>query len=118
MKSVLKDKLQWKAYENGGQREMKTINWEKCKTPGVWHKNVNKKDRSPLPTDPITPNMKVIANYKGCSIFLKIITEIGPNKFKALVTNIRPAGPKKPDDLLLNDEVCIDREFICTICLD
>jgi hypothetical protein len=97
---------------------MKTINWESCKTPGVFSNTLLKNGRLPLPTDPVKPNMKVHAKYKGCGIFLKIIEETTPDIFKASVTNIRSSGKERPNDLSLDDEVSIDREHICTLFID
>jgi len=91
---------------------MKTVNWDKCKNPGIW-------TQDPTPKDPnnilIKPNMRVSAKYKGHDISLKIINKIVDNKYKALVTDVRPLNKKRPDDLFTGDEVSIDRDFICTI---
>ena len=95
---------------------MKNINWDK--NPNSYPSFVG--SRKPNGTlsgffDPIKSDMSVEAQYKGFEIHLKIISEISENKYTALVTSIKSFDDDPPEDLFINDEVLIDREFICSI---
>lgn len=96
---------------------MKNVNWNKCKNlPTVIGPYLPKKGKfmENPETLKIIPNMDISAEYKECIVSMNIISETAANKYKAKVTGIRHSGQGKPDDLKIDDEVSIDREFICS----
>jgi hypothetical protein len=92
---------------------MKTIKWEECKFTGSTGEYPPKDGRMLMPNDPVRPEMRVMAKYKGLSTYLKIKEEIGAEMFKAEVLFFEPVLALKPEDLFKGDEVLIDRAHIC-----
>jgi hypothetical protein len=93
---------------------MKTINWDKCKNPGVFGKYDPKKGKFGKVPDAVTilPNMEIDVKYKDCTIFLTYSVKF-QYQIQGKVKDIRTSGHGKPEDLSIGDEVLIDREFIC-----
>jgi len=95
--------------------KMKNINWDKCESRGTIGSYGENTKIEHIDNVNIIPNMRISARYKNCDINLQIIKETPDNKYNALVKNIGTSKDGKPDDLFINDEVSIDRKFICTI---
>jgi hypothetical protein len=92
-------------------KKLKKIKWEKGIKSSIC--NFPLKGKMLLPYDKIKLGMHVTAKYQELDIHLEIDEEISPNSFKATVMYFEPINAQQPIDLLVDDEVSINRDEIC-----
>ncbi len=67
------------------------------------------------PTDAVTPGMKVTAKHSDLIVVLQIKNEMSAGRFAATVLSFELVLASRPCEIVVGDDVVIEREFICCI---
>jgi hypothetical protein len=92
---------------------MKTVTWQGCLWPGAIGTYPPTTGKMLGPIDSVTPGMNVTGRYNDLIVSLQIKSEVSEGKFLATVLSFDPVLASRPGDLAEDDDVLIDREYIC-----